>query len=89
MLVKIAKDFEIFLKDIVCIINLNKKEDKINKDFITKNTDLIKLCDEGYRSLVIVRKNNRNILYLSPYSAMAISKKKLLFDNALLKNQIL
>lgn len=76
MLIKIANDFEIMSRDIVCIINLEENDNKINKKALSGNKKIIRLSEKPSLSMIIVKeKNKEEKIYLSPFSVEAIKKR--------------
>lgn len=76
MLIKIANDFEIMSKDVLCIVSLEEKDNKINSSIISSCKNVIRLSKKPSLSMIIVKEKNKEAkIYLSPFSVSAIKKR--------------
>lgn len=79
MLLHLGKDVMVRAKDVIFIIDYEyMKNNKINKKFLEnainkKNVKDLSNCIP--KSLVIVRKDNQNIVYLSSISSITLCKR--------------
>jgi len=78
MFLNIGADVDIYCNDVVAVINLEKDDGKINSEFIDvmrRKKDCIILDKDVIRSIVVLSRNGKSRIYLSPVSVFAIKKR--------------
>lgn len=75
MFLHIGTDTEIPIKNIVCIIDLEKYNSKtLNKNFNASNK-ILKTSNKNYKSMIITNKLGENLIYLTPISTLTLKKR--------------
>lgn len=76
----IGGDYHISIENIICIFDINTAHKQTIENLLKnaqKENRLIYACDkENACSIIAVKKDNKNYLYISPVSAVALGRRR-------------
>lgn len=91
LFLNIGTDVDVYYKDIVAMVNIDKISGKINYEFIDsmmKKKFCVVLEKNVFRTAVILCKNGKSKIYISPLSVLALRKRlEAIYDSLLIKSK--